>query len=318
MGGQVALQLQLPPPRFADSPPPRTHHYSRQIFTLKDKDLLAQYLAKFPASERAKLGTFERAGAQVRLVSFPSPSWTNPLTPILPSQLPGHTVVSWHEHYRKIPANTHDINCRIERILRQQRKAREDKKRRREQEKHGAQNEDGANGDKDATTEDEEEDQLASDSEGEVEPVASTSKARSAFPKPKPKARTSNASTRRNSPPSSDDDDDDDDDKKDSSPDSDFEVQKGARGKRAAGRAKFTDDDFDLCVRMMADREKCGYSKTVLYTKLEEEVRAGGEGPPERPTRQKGRPLTPLSPTVPRSYLRVVAVLDIQTPTRPR
>ncbi|KWU46491.1 hypothetical protein RHOSPDRAFT_31948 [Rhodotorula sp. JG-1b] len=248
MGGQVALQLQLPPPRFADSPPPRTHHYSRQIFTLKDKDLLAQYLAKFPASERAKLGTFERAGAQ----------------------LPGHTVVSWHEHYRKIPANTHDINCRIERILRQQRKAREDKKRRREQEKHGAQNEDGANGDKDATTEDEEEDQLASDSEGEVEPVASTSKARSAFPKPKPKARTSNASTRRNSPPSSDDDDDDDD-KKDSSPDSDFEVQKGARGKRAAGRAKFTDDDFDLCVRMMADREKCGYSKTVLYTKLEEE-----------------------------------------------
>lgn len=243
--------------------------------------------------------------------SFPSRR-QDPSCPPHLTQLPGHTAVSWHEHYRKKAHNTHDINCRIERILLRQKRAREEDKKRRRQEDE-ARDKNGASGDKDRMPDEEEAvDQLASDSDGQVVPVASSSKAGpAALPKPKPKVRTSsNGSARGNSPPSSDDDDDDE-----SSPDSDIEVQKGGRGKRAAGRAQFTDDDFDLCVRMMADREKFGYSKVVLYTKLAEEVRAVCPRPDPR---RRERHSTPFLLTVPRTYLLVVAILDVQEPTRSR
>ncbi|GAA5977948.1 hypothetical protein JCM10908_004173 [Rhodotorula pacifica] len=216
----------------------------RNPFTLADKDRLAKYLASFPASERTKLKTFQQAG----------------------NKLPGHPAQSWHEHYRKVAKP--DIDRRIERIKRERDKAWEAKQQQRRQE---AGLEEQLHQD---DAEEEEVDQLESDVEvvPRAQPVASTSRNRLSDPPPnstdrKKRKRTSTGSVRRRSAPSSDDDDDD----KDSSSSSDSDAPGTRRRKRPTGRNEFTEDDFDLAVMMMFDRERQGYDKKTMYAKLEEE-----------------------------------------------
>ncbi|GAA5874244.1 hypothetical protein JCM3774_000918, partial [Rhodotorula dairenensis] len=225
---------------------------TRKGFSLQDKDRLARFLVQFPEHQRTSLTIYKTAGAQ----------------------LPGHPYQSWHEHYRKTAK--FDIDCRIERIKRH--RAKEEQRTRNSA--RPADDARTASGKQDNDEDDDEEqDQLESDSGSGTDnmgvparnPVASTSKARLSDAEPNPKPRTSTSSFGRISLPSSDDHGDDHHQQQESSSgsDSDIEVRRRKPTKPAGRRSEFTDRDFDLCVAMMADQQRSGYTKKELCLRLE-------------------------------------------------
>lgn len=160
------------------------------------------------------------------------------------SQLPGHTATSWHEHYRK--TGREDVDRKIAKIVR-------DRERRRQARRDAA-----------AVIEASSElDELDSEPEVRLEPIASTSKATSTTAARIKPSNSTFGSEQRRTPTQLDDDDGDG---------NDWGRESGKAHAARKTRVAFTDDDFDLCVKVMVQQEKQGFTNRERDITLAERV----------------------------------------------